>query len=199
VCRERQIWNMSELAAAKTELMSAIREFSYRENHEEQFLLASGKRSPYYFDLKQTLLNPKYLALAGRAVAKIIAPLHSQTVLLAGLTMGADPIIYATCLSGSTQPAFMPAIVRKEAKDHGTGKRIEMLKGLDTATPCVMIDDVITTAGSTLKAVQVMRDAGFKVTHAVCVLDREEGGRANLKAEGIELIALFSASEFRIK
>lgn len=214
---------MSDLAADKASLKEAIRRFSYRESHEEPFTLASGKKSPYYFDLKQTLLQPKYLALAGRVVAQTIAEHYRGQVVAAGLTMGADPIIYAAVLAhgragaggGSltgrspadalvadglaeiNPPEIIPAIVRKEAKDHGTGKKIEMLKGIDTATPCVMVDDVITTAGSTLKAFAAMREAGFSVKHAVCILDRGEGGAAALAENGVELLAVFTAAEFK--
>lgn len=205
----------SEQASAgdlKTALKNAIREFSYRENHETPFTLASGKKSPYYFDLKQTLLEPRFLALTGRLVAQTLSEHYKENVVAAGLTMGADPIIYAACLAAqngsltSESPLFrngiiptkiLPAIVRKEAKDHGTGKKIEMLKNIDVKTPCAMIDDVITTAGSTLKAAHAMREAGFTVRHAVCVLDREEGGSETLAKEGICLLPLFRASDFR--
>jgi orotate phosphoribosyltransferase len=253
---------MHDLTSAKSRLKEAIRKFSYRENHEQPFTLASGKKSPYYFDLKQTLLQPEYLALAGEIVAGMIAAHYKGSVVAAGLTMGADPIIYAACLAhgcagvdggqdalfagdlahgcagvdgghdalfagdlahgcagvdGGQDALFkgalaatrlatvtaeaptkiLPAIVRKEAKDHGTGKKIEMLKGIDTATPCVMIDDVITTAGSTLKALAAMREAGFSVRHAICILDRGEGGREALLSHGVELLPVFTAAEFR--
>ncbi|MFZ5630890.1 MAG: orotate phosphoribosyltransferase [Spirochaetota bacterium] len=217
---------MNDIASAKARLKEAIRKFSYRENHEQPFTLASGKTSPYYFDLKQTLLQPEYLALAGEIVAGMIAGKYKGNVVAAGLTMGADPIIYAACLAqggagvdgghdalhagdlagmeGSTTLTnhslrLIPAIVRKEAKDHGTGKKIEMLKGIDTATPCVMVDDVITTAGSTLKAYAAMREAGFSVRHAICILDRGEGGREALLSNGVELLPIFTAAEFREK
>jgi len=198
---------MTDLASAKATLKDAIRKFSYRENHEQPFTLASGKTSPYYFDLKQTLLQPEYLALAGEVVAGIIAEHYQGRVIAAGLTMGADPIIYAACLaalrSGSVTAEaptkLLPAIVRKEAKDHGTGKKIEMLKGIETTTPCVMVDDVITTAGSTLKAFAAMREAGFSIRHAICILDRGEGGREALLLNGVELLPVFTAAEFREK
>lgn len=198
---------MTDLASAKATLKDAIRKFSYRENHEQPFTLASGKISPYYFDLKQTLLQPGYLALAGQVVAGIIAQHYQGKVIAAGLTMGADPIIYAACLSQAVAgnvndkapTELLPAIVRKEAKDHGTGKKIEMLKGIDTTTPCVMVDDVITTAGSTLKAFAAMREAGFTVRHAICILDRGEGGREALLSNGVELLPVFTAAEFREK
>lgn len=193
---------MSDLAADKALLKEAIRKFSYRENHSEPFTLASGKKSPYYFDLKQTLLQPQYLALAGRVVAQMIGQHYQGQVVAAGLTMGADPIIYSAVLAidyaqGAGRLALVPAIVRKEAKDHGTGKKIEMLKGIDTATPCVMVDDVITTAGSTLKAYTAMREAGFAIKHAVCILDRGEGGAAALAENGVTLLSVFTAEEFK--
>lgn len=193
---------MSDLAADKTLLKEAIRKFSYRENHAEPFTLASGKKSPYYFDLKQTLLQPQYLALAGRVVAQIIEKQYQGKVVAAGLTMGADPIIYSAVLAvdyaqGASKLDLIPAIVRKEAKDHGTGKKIEMLKGIDTATPCVMVDDVITTAGSTLKAYAAMREAGFTIKHAICILDRGEGGAAALADNGVTLLSVFTAEEFK--
>lgn len=193
---------MSDLAADKTLLKEAIRKFSYRENHAEPFTLASGKKSPYYFDLKQTLLQPQYLALAGRVVAQIIEKQYQGKVVAAGLTMGADPIIYSAVLAvdyaqGASKLDLIPAIVRKEAKDHGTGKKIEMLKGIDTATPCVMVDDVITTAGSTLKAYAAMREAGFTIKHAICILDRGEGGVAALAENGVTLLSVFTAEEFK--
>ncbi|MBV6492431.1 MAG: Orotate phosphoribosyltransferase [Turneriella sp.] len=191
---------MQDLDTEKKILKEAIRLLSYRENHETLFTLASGKKSPYYFDLKQTLLNPEYLRLAGRVIRMAIGKNYPDTVIASGLTMGADPIIYSACLSGVAVPnKIFPAIVRKEAKDHGTGKKIEMLKGIENVTPCVMVDDVITTAGSTLKAVAAMREAGFTVKHAYCILDRGEGGREALLNEKIELVPVFTAAEFRQK
>ncbi|MBS0617081.1 MAG: orotate phosphoribosyltransferase [Spirochaetes bacterium] len=192
---------MSDFISNKAELQKAIRQYSYRENHAEPFTLASGKKSPYYFDLKQTLLQPQYLALAGSVVAAMIRECYASDVVAAGLTMGADPIIYAACLAHVADKTgkLLPAIVRKEAKDHGTGKKIEMLKGVAQDMPCVMVDDVITTAGSTMKALAAMREAGFTVRHAFCILDRGEGGREALAAQGVELVPVFAASEFREK
>ena len=178
-------------------LRDAIKTYSFRENHQELFTLASGKKSPYYFDLKQTLLQSKLLKIAGALIAEKIATQISSHCILAGLTMGADPLIYAACLSDYGLSHFSPAIVRKEAKDHGTGKRIEMQKSLDTKFPCVMIDDVITTGGSTLKAVSAMREAGYRVEAAFCVLDRLEGGAENLLKEKIQLFPLFTLDDFK--
>lgn len=190
---------MSSFEEDRARLKEAIRNFSYRENHAEPFTLASGKQSPYYFDLKQTLLQPEYLALAGRVIAGKIAQQYFGEVVTAGLTMGADPIIYAACLAEVSPAKLIPAIVRKEAKDHGTGKKIEILKGIDPATPCVLVDDVITTAGSTLKAFAAMKEAGFIVRQAYCILDREDGGRENLAKEGVDLIPVFTISDFKEK
>ncbi|MCS6972601.1 MAG: orotate phosphoribosyltransferase [Turneriella sp.] len=186
------------LDGAHENLREAIRRFSYRENHAEPFTLASGKKSPYYFDLKQTLLQPEYLNLVGRIMVSLIAQHYSGSLVAAGLTLGADPVIYATAMAARAQALqVFPAIVRKEAKDHGTGRRIEMVQGLPTQTPCVLIDDVVTTGSSTLKALEAMRAAGFSVRHAFAVLDRNEGGREALAAQGVTLIPIFTLDDFR--
>lgn len=190
---------MFENTPFRDQLKKAIIEFSYRENHSDPFTLASGQKSPYYFDLKQTLLQPQYLAIAGKLIAEAAIGMANGKAVLAGLTMGADPLIYSAVIFTAATQNLQAAIVRKEAKDHGTGKKIEMLKDLDRALPVVMVDDVITTAGSTLKAVHAMREAGFTVNHAVCILDRGEGGRNALQQNGIELTAIFTAEEFKGK
>ena len=198
--RGRQLFNHGNgmlPVELKNQLKDAIKTYSFRENHQELFTLASGKKSPYYFDLKQTLLQSNFLKIAGMFLAEKIAAQFSDGCILAGLTMGADPLIYAACLSDYGLNHFSPAIVRKETKDHGTGKRIEMLKSLDQKFPCVMIDDVITTGGSTLKAVTAMRDAGYRVETAFCVLDRLEGGAENLRKEEIQLFPLFTLDDFK--
>src|SRR5690349_13763826 len=99
---------MQNLEADKASLKEAIRKFSYRENHDEPFTLASGKKSPYYFDLKQTLLQPELLALAGRVIAGKIAQQYFGEVVTAGLTMGADPIIYSACLANVQPTRLIP-------------------------------------------------------------------------------------------
>ena len=164
---------------------------------EEPFTLASGKMSHHYFNCKKITLHPARLSLLATAIRDELLPAHGLVLPKAagGLTLGADPIAYAFSLACHEKGHLcMPVVVRKEAKGHGTGRQIE--GDLTDIDEVLVFDDVITTAGSTLKAVAALREAGKQVTTAVCIVDREEGGREALSAEGVQLIALFKKSDF---
>ncbi len=168
--------------------------YQYRE---EPFLLASGKRSHHYFNCKKITLIPSRLHLLARAIVEELIPLNmnERPQAVGGLTMGADPLAYAVSLAyHEAGEGVYPLIVRKEAKGHGTGRQIE--GELDRVKEVVMLDDVVTTAGSMLKAVAAFRDAGLTVRRAIAIVDRQEGGREALQSEGIELFALFQKSDF---
>ncbi|MDH5716402.1 MAG: orotate phosphoribosyltransferase [Spirochaetia bacterium] len=186
----------------KENLKNAIKTFSYKENHNELFTLASGKKSPYYFDLKQTLLQPIYLRAAGSCMLYLIQEkLGKLPKAAAGLTMGADPLIYSiSLLTAEINEPILPIIVRKQEKDHGSQKKIEGLlnkiKNINNEE-IVLIDDVITTGGSTLKAYEAIKEAGIPVKYAFCVLNRFEGGSENLMKHNIELFSLFNLDDFR--
>ncbi|GEM_PF-91633 len=189
-----------EIKMKKDALRTAIQEHSYRENHVEMFTLASGKKSPYYFDLKKTLLNPAFLETAAELLlADMEKTLGRFPDAVAGLTMGADPLIYAIVLEAHRRgKQIYPVVVRKVAKDHGSGKRAEgLLSRLPVDPLVVLIDDVITTGGSTLQAFNAMKELKYNPHYAFCVLDRKEGGRENLTAEGVMLHSLFSLEDFR--
>lgn len=168
--------------------------YMYRD---EAFTLASGRMSHHYFNCKKITLHPARLMLAVRAIRDELIPGAGLALPAAagGLTLGADPLAYAfslACLEkGHT---CMPVVVRKEAKGHGTGRQIE--GELDGISDVLVLDDVITTAGSTLKAVAALREAGKRVSTAICIVDREEGGRAALEAESVQLLSLFRKSDF---
>jgi len=163
----------------------------------EPFTLASGQQSQHYFNCKKITLIPDRLSLLAEAIRKEIIPdfYHKIPEAVGGLTLGADPISYSLSLSyhNAGQRVF-PLIVRKEAKGHGTGQQIEGEK--DLVSEVIVLDDVITTAGSTLKAVHAFRNFGISVNYAVCIVDREEGGREALQAENISLHSLFKKSDF---
>jgi orotate phosphoribosyltransferase len=163
------------------------------------FTLASGKTSDLYIDCRVTTLDPVGANLVGdigwQAVrAKIQAEgLHIDAI--GGMTMGADPISLAV---GMTSARLHPAealqvfTVRKEPKGHGQGKQIEgNFKSGDTV---IVVDDVITTGGSTLKAIDAIEREGGKVAFALVLVDREEGGREAIESRGIPVLALFSRS-----
>lgn len=182
----------------RNELLAYIKEHSYRENHETPFTLASGKKSPYYFDLKQTLFHPIWCNKAVELMFKQIKEVTPNVKAVAGLTMGSDPLVYLIAMSQSTENLIYPIVIRKKSKDHGTAKRAEgLISALKPSDEVVLIDDVITTGGSTLQADEVLRELGFKPKHAFCVVDRKEGGKENLQARGVELHSLFDLDDFR--
>ena len=158
------------------------------------FTLASGKQSDLYIDCRPTTMHPEGLAIIGPLGLRAIAERGWRPDAVGGLTLGADPVSYA--IAYASQLAGLPTrafTVRKEAKTHGTGKRIEgaFLAG----DRVVVIEDVITTGGSALKAVEAVRAAGGKVVGVLSVVDREEGGREALEAVGLEVASLALASE----
>ncbi len=111
-----------------------------------------------------------------------------------GLTLGADPVVTAIAVVSHLEGAPLDAaIIRKKAKGHGTGAWIE--GPADTGRPVAVVDDVCTTGKSTVEAIQRLRDAGYRVTHAVAIVDRNEGGRETLAAEGLTLDALFTIDD----
>jgi orotate phosphoribosyltransferase len=158
------------------------------------FTLASGRQSTLYVDARLTTMSPDGLATIGPLALEALAHNGWRPDAVGGLTLGADPvsyaIAYASALAGAPVRAFT---VRKEAKTHGTGKLIE--GPFHDGDAVVVIEDVITTGGSALKAIAALRAAGATVLGVLAVVDREEGGREAIRAEGIEAVALATASE----
>lgn len=158
------------------------------------FTLASGKKSDLYIDCRPTTMHPEGLALIGPLGLEAIGARGWRPSAVGGLTLGADPvsyaIAYASQLAGTPIRAFT---VRKEAKSHGTGKVIE--GAFESGDRVVVIEDVITTGGSALRAVDSVRAAGGEVVGVLAVVDRDEGGRAALEAAGLEVATLVAARE----
>ena len=144
------------------------------------FTLASGRKSSYYIDGRLVTLHPEGAYLIGRVILDMMKQEGIDAEAVGGLTMGADPIAAAVAvvshLEGRPISAF---IVRKEAKGHGTGRRVE--GGLRPGAPVLVVDDVVTTAGSTLQAIRAVEEIGCRVAGVVCLIDREEGGGQALK------------------
>ncbi len=161
----------------------------------ESVMLSSGRRSSYYFDARQVLLDPEGASLAGRMMWDLLAPAGPAAV--GGLTLGADPLVCAVSLTawagGERVTGFF---VRKEAKKHGLQQWIEG-PFIEEGTPVAVVDDVLTSGGSLVAAVEKARQAGGVVVAAAVVVDREEGGRevAEQALDGAPLHALFTAAE----
>jgi len=157
------------------------------------FTLASGRQSTLYIDARLTTMSPDGLALIGTlGLATIRQRWQADSV--GGLTLGADPISYAiSYTSNDTEMPLRAFTVRKESKAHGTGKLIE--GPFKPGDHSVVIEDVITTGGSALKAIAAVRAAGGIVAGVLALVDREEGGREAIEAHGIAVISLVMASE----
>jgi len=158
------------------------------------FVLASGQQSSYYIDCRLATMSAEGMGLIGRMGWEAIQRLGWRPAAVGGLTMGADPVAYAIAAAsfGSTAPvdAFS---VRKEAKDHGTGRLIE--GNFNPGDAVVVVEDVITSGGSAMKALAAVEEAGGKVLGVLAVVDREEGGRAVLEADGRRVVTLTTASD----
>lgn len=163
------------------------------------FTLASGKQSDLYIDCRMTAMDPFGAALIGEmgwaAVRERIAAGGLEIDAIGGMTLGADPISLAVGMSSARQhpqEALQVFTVRKEPKGHGRGKQIE--GNFADGNRVVVVDDVITTGGSTLKAIDAIEREGGKVVFALVLVDREEGGRQAIEARGIPVVPLFSRS-----
>jgi len=165
----------------KTKLIDYIKKHSFLTSEEDIFLLSSGKRSSVYFDLRLTTLSPEGQYLIGTLLYEKIKELELKPNAVGGLTMGADPVAssvaFASYLKNDPIEAF---IVRKEAKPHGRGRQVE--GNVEPGDSVVIVDDVLTTGGSTIKAIQIARDMGLNVLAAMVILDRcEQNGKANVE------------------
>ncbi|MBK8003279.1 MAG: orotate phosphoribosyltransferase [Gemmatimonadetes bacterium] len=162
------------------------------------FVLASGRTSPFYVDCRLTTMSAEGLVLIGRLGLEALRDKGWAPQGIGGLTMGADPVAYAIAAASVTRPPILDAFsVRKEAKAHGTGRRVE--GNFASGHAVVVVEDVITTGGSALKAIEALKEEGAKVLGVLAVVDREEGGRATLEAAGFDVVALTTATKLGLK
>lgn len=171
-----------------------VRLLAQRSVRRGRFTLASGRESSHYVDARLTTMSPEGLAVIGPLALEAIRARGWHVDAVGGLTLGADPISYATALASVTAPPLVRAFtVRKEAKQHGTGRLIEgpMREG----DRVVVIEDVITTGGSALRAAEAIQRAGATVSGVLALVDREEGGRGVLEAQGFQVVCLVTLSE----
>jgi orotate phosphoribosyltransferase len=193
-----------------------------------EFTLASGQRSDYYIDCRTTTLHAEGGRLAGLVLYELIREHMPTAVAVGGLTMGADPLVSNTASASAwaladykeiaalsselsleaEDPGPAPELihgflVRKAEKAHGTGRRIEGF--LQPGAEVVIVDDVCTTGGSTITAIEAVRDAGMVVAGVLCLVDREQGGRLNIERalaevpsdEEIPFVSVFTAADVR--
>jgi len=153
------------------------------------FVLASGRRSPFYIDCRPAAMSAQGMVLIGRMAWDAIRRVGWKPSAVGGLTMGADPVSYAIAAASFGSDAPVDAFsVRREAKDHGTGRVIE--GNFKPGDGVVIVEDVITSGDSARRAAEAVERAGGKVLGIVAVVDREEGGKDALEAIGRKVLAL---------
>lgn len=162
--------------SARAQLAKILVERSYlRAKPGEAFLLSSGRESPFYFDCKATTFFAEALPLIGRCILEEIRAKGTRPAAIGGLTQGADPIAVAAAYASLEMPPVVNAFsVRKQRKEHGTSRWIEGVTGAQCKV--AVVDDVVTSGQSTLRAIQCCREEGLEVVHVVVLIDREEGG-----------------------
>jgi orotate phosphoribosyltransferase len=171
------------------ELRDAIRAHAYLEG---DFVLRSGRRSRYYLDKYRFETRPELLGPLGARIAALVAEHEPQAVRLGGPELGA----VALAASASLASGLPFVIVRKQAKGYGTANRIEGVH--EPGERICLVEDVVTSGGALLEAVEAVREAGLEVGTAVCVVDREEGGADELARHAVRLRSLFCAGDFLV-
>jgi orotate phosphoribosyltransferase len=170
-------------------LLPLLAQKAYRHGH---FTLASGRTSNHYVNCKPVSLSGEGLALLG---ALMLEQVEDTAAAVAGLTLGADPLVSAVAMRAALDGRNLDAlIVRKEAKGHGTGAWLEGPLP-EPGGRITVLEDVVTTGGSSLKAVNQLREAGYQVDRVVTIVDRQEGGLEAMTAAGLELRSLFLLDE----
>jgi orotate phosphoribosyltransferase len=180
--------------SARAKVFQIIKDRSFGRG---KITLASGKESGFYFDMKPTMLNPEGAALLAEMILQKLEGLNVDYV--GGLAVGAVPLLSPIAMESHRRGRGIPGFfVRKEVKDHGTRLKIEGLEPGETLSgkTVVILDDVTTTGGSAMIAVEEARNAGAKVILVLAVVDRLEGAEEFYKAQGVPFEALFTATEF---
>ena len=172
----------------KNELLYLLKRDAYKKG---EFTLSSGKTSEHYVNCKPVTLTGRGLTLTSLLLLE-----HIDTTIVAGLTLGADPLVSGVAIVSALDKSLINAlIVRKEPKGHGTGAWIEG-PVLPEGSKVTVLEDVVTTGGSAIKVAQKLRDAGHVVERVVAIVDRQEGGLEAMKDEGLELKSLFTLEDF---
>lgn len=182
----------------RARLLSLLRAFAYEDR---EVTLASGQKSRFYVDCKQVMLRGEGHYLLGRLFFDVMQRVeHEQGAVFGacgGMSVGADPLSSGLSLTAFLAGRELPAIyVRKEAKGHGTGAYLEGTKAAAEGARVVLVEDVVTTGGSSIKAAERLRDHGYVVEHLLAIVDRKAGGPAALGEKGIHLHALYTRDDF---
>lgn len=180
-----------DLTSQRQFLLDLLCRLAYKEG---DFVLSSGQRSSYYINGKQVTLHPQGALAVGQL---LLSQLPLDTEAVAGLTLGADPIVSAVSVVSALENRPIPAlIVRKEAKGHGTMAYIEG-PSLPAGANVVVLEDVVTTGQSAMKAVERLREAGYRVNQVMALVDRLQGGALFYQSAQLQFQTLFSIEDIQ--
>jgi orotate phosphoribosyltransferase len=184
------------MSSARDDLLELLATNSFRLG---EFTLSSGGKSDYYIDCRTTTLHARGAELTGRVFLDLIQQQGWQPQAVGGLTMGADPIVVATSVISSQAGAPIHGfLVRKAEKSHGMGRRVEGFQ--EKGARVVIVDDVCTTGGSTIQAIEAAREFGFNITGVACLVERlEAGGRPAVEkaAAPAPFISVFTSNDVK--
>jgi orotate phosphoribosyltransferase len=184
---------VSAEASERERLVELLRERSFER---KRVTLASGRESDFFIDCKQTALTAEGHVLIGSLMYDALAALPEVDA-IAGVELGGCPLASAVSLTSFVRGRPLPALyVRKEMKDHGSRRSVEGDKALRPGLRVAILEDVVTTGGSTLKAVEKLTAAGASVVGVVALVDRLEGGAEAIRAAGLPLVALCTRRDF---
>jgi orotate phosphoribosyltransferase len=182
-----------DLTTLRQYLLDLLCKLAYKEG---DFVLSSGQKSTYYINGKQVTLHPEGAVATARI---LLAMLPSDTDAVAGLTLGADPIVSAVSVVSVYEGKSIPAlIIRKEAKGHGTQAYIEGAT-LQPGAKVVVLEDVVTTGQSAMKAVERLRAAGYSVDRVLTLVDREQGGADFYTSQKLHFEAVFTIRDLQAR
>jgi len=181
----------------KKELINLIKRNSYLKSDEPIFKLSSGQMSNIYFDLRRTTLSPEGQYLIGNLFIDMLEFIGLSPNAIGGLTIGADPIATAVAYCSYLREKPIEAfVIRKEPKSHGLGLQIE--GNIKKGDNVVIIDDVVTTGSSTIKAIEIARSEGLNVLSVIALLDRcEQNGRQNIEATGLKFYSILTIDDIK--
>lgn len=177
----------------REKLLTLLFKKSFRYSAEEAFQLTSGKKTAYYIDCKKVALDPEGAYLIGKEIFNRIADLNAEGV--GGMTLGADPLATSVSLLSFLNKKPIPAfIVRKEAKAHGSRQQVEGV--LKKGAKVIVVEDVVTTGGSTIRTIEALRREGYVILKVIALVDRKEGGAENIIETGVNFESLFCIEDF---
>ena len=182
------------MSVTRTRLLALLTERSYAKR---KVVLASGRESDFFVDCKQTVLLAEGHALVGELMLEAALALPTRPRAVAGVELGGCPLASAVALVSFQKGTPLDAVyVRKDVKDHGSKRQLEGDTHVADGTAIAVLEDVITTGGSTLRAVDKLRARGLSVAGVVALVDRQEGGREALEAAGLVLRSIFTRADF---